>query len=369
MRARKCLNSLAYNSGNQKQQTLALLSLNNARTSDARNTLAFALFALAIVTVNAVVLSRYPAWQGQAAPEWPVAIDLLVVIPLLYLALFFRRGWAAVWRAAALVGLGVLIGSFIIPQESKQLWLLLEPLRYVVLGGVLLAQVGVALFVLRQIMAARHTQNLELALDHAITKHVGQEGIGSLIRLEARVWLYGLLRRPVRQPFPGQRHFHVGKQGMNASNQQGFLILIGAEIPIAHFLIALFDPMIAAVVSALSVYGFMFMLAEYRATLHRPISVDTDAMHIRYGVVTDLQLPWHAVVSAEPFKGEVRRAKGQMRLIGMGEANVVLELAPGKRLRSLLGERETQWIYLGVDDVGGFLSEVRSRVGLKAVSG
>ncbi|MGQ0798759.1 MAG: hypothetical protein ACT4NL_01420 [Pseudomarimonas sp.] len=339
-----------------------MFSLHNARPSDARITLVFALLTLAIVAVNAVVLSRYSAWAGQAAPEWPVAIDLLVVVPLLYLALFFRRGWAALWRAAALVGLGVLIGSFIIPQESKRLWLLLEPLRYVVLGGVLLAQVGVALFVLRQIFAARHAQNLELALDHAIAKHVAQEGIGSLIRLEARVWLYGLLRRPVRQPFPGERHFHVSKQGMNASNQQGFLILIGAEIPIAHFLIALFDPLIAAVVSALSVYGFMFMLAEYRATLHRPISVDVDGMHIRYGVVTDLQLPWNAVVSAAPFKGSLRRTKGQLRLIGMGEANVMLELAPGTRLGSLLGTRETQRIYLGVDDAAGFLAEVRSRM-------
>lgn len=141
----------------------------DTRPADARRARAFGLLACAIVSVNVLLVSRYPAWQGgQAALEWPIAIDLLLVVPLLYLGLNFRRGSAAVWRAAAIAGVGVLLGSFIIPQESKQLWLVLEPLRYVVIGAVLLIQLSVMAGVVAHVVAARHAENAEVALDRAI---------------------------------------------------------------------------------------------------------------------------------------------------------------------------------------------------------
>jgi len=345
--------------------TPPMTALAAAHPITTRRRWAFAVLALAILLANMVIVAMFPAWQGEPAPEWPVAVDLLLVIPLLYLLLFARLGWAAVWRALAMAGLGVVAGSFIIPPESKQLWLVLEPLRYVVVAGVVIAQLGVIVWVVSQILAVRHAENLEVALNRALDARLGRDGIARLIRLEARVWLYALLRTVARQPFPGQRHFHVGAQGMNASNQQGFLILIGAEIPIAHVLVALFDPLIAAVVTALSIYGFLFMLAEYRATLLRPISVNDDGLQVRYGVVFDSHIDWASITAANPCQGPVRRARGQLRLIGMGEANVVLELADGTRVNSVIGDREMRRIVLGVDDPAGFLAEVRARLDRK----
>jgi hypothetical protein len=323
----------------------------------------FGLLAAAIVAVNVLLVSRYPQWQGQAAPEWPIAVDLLLNVPLLYLGLNFRHGSGLIWRVAAIAGIGVLLGSFIIPQESKQLWLVLELLRYVMIGAVLLVQLGVVASVVAQIVATRHAQNAEVALDGAIAARLSGRAFANLIRLEARVWLFALLRRPIRHPYPGQRHFFVGAQGMNASNQLGFLILVGAEIPVVHFLVSLFDPLVAVIVSALSIYGLLFMLAEYRATVHRPISVGSDGLQVRYGLATDFHLPWKSIAQAEGFKGPVRRARGELRLIGMGEANVVLHLSPGTRLAGLFGERDTQRIYLGIDDPTALLAEVQSRIG------
>ena len=51
-----------------------------------------------------------------------------------------------------------------------------------------------------------------------------------------------------------------------------------------------------------------------------------------------------------------------LRLIGMGEANVVLELVPGTRITQWFGTRETERIYLGVDDPAGFIAELQSRL-------
>ena len=99
-----------------------------------------------------------------------------------------------------------------------------------------------------------------MALDGAIGDLFGNTVFARVLRLESRVWLYQLFKRPIRNAFSGLRHFHVGKQRLNASSQLGFLIVVGAEIPIARLFLYLFDPTVAAIVTAVSVYGFLAVL-------------------------------------------------------------------------------------------------------------
>lgn len=340
---------------------MTAIGIPSDRTPPARSGIRFLAFAAAVVAVNALLVGNYSLLAAGPAPEWPVMIDLLLFVPLVYLALNWRQGKPAVFRALALAGLGVLAGSLILPVESKNAWLIAEDLRYVALALVLLFQLGLIVLLISQVARERHSQNLELSLDQAIGDRFGNTVFAGLLRLESRVWLYALFRRPIRHAFPGLRQFHVGKQGMNASNQAGFLMIIGAEIPIAHFLVYLFNPVVAAVVTALSVYGFLFMLAEYRATLHRPLSVTERGLHVRYGVASDFLVDWRSIATAEPTLGPVRRARGRMRLIGMGEANVVIGLAPGTRVSGLAGSRVVEQIFLGVDDPSGFIAEIQVR--------
>ncbi|MFC0676715.1 hypothetical protein ACFFGH_02455 [Lysobacter korlensis] len=330
-------------------------------TPRARGRIGFIAFAAAVVAANAFLVRNYAHFSAGPAPEWPVMIDLLLFVPLVFLALNWRQGKAAVVRTLALVSLGALAGSLILPAESKHAWLIVEDLRYVALGVVVVFQLGLITLVLTRVAREHHSQNLELSLDRAIDERFGNSAFARLLRLESRVWLYGLLRRPIRHAFPGIRHFHVGKQGMNASNQMGFLILIGAEIPIAHFFIYLFNPTVAAVATGLSVYGLLFMLAEYRATLYRPLSVTERGLHVRYGVASDFLIEWPTIATAAPTRDTVRRAKGRMRLIGMGEANVLIKLAPGTRVSGLAGCRVVEQIYLGVDDPVGLIAEIDAR--------
>ena len=331
-------------------------------SSDARRRRGFLLLAAAVIAANAVLVHGYPRLGAGPAPEWPVMFDLLLFLPLACLALHWRQGWrAAALKAAAVAGLGVLAGSLILPAGSKQLWRTVEDLRFVILALVLLVQAGVLVMLLREVFRARHGHNLELAMAQAIAQRFGDSAFAQVLQLEGRIWLYALARRPVRHAFPGTRHFSVDRQGMNASNQFAFLVLVGVELPIAHLLIALFDPMLAAVVTALSAYGFLFLLAEYRATRLRPVSVTDRGLQLRHGVAADLLLEWRAIASATPTRGPVRRARRERRLVGMGEANVVIELKPGTEVPGVFGPRTLERIQLGVDDADGLLAEIRAR--------
>lgn len=340
---------------------MTAVSIPSDRTPPVRSRIQFLAFAAAVVAVNALLVGNYTLVAAGPAPEWPVMIDLLLFVPLVYLALNWRQGKDAVFRALGLASLGALAGSLILPVDSKNAWLIVEDLRYVALAIIVLFQLGLVSLLLTQVARERHSQNLELSLHRAIGNRFGNTVFARLLRLESRVWLYGLFRRPIRHAFPGLRQFHVGKQGMNASNQAGFLMLFGAEIPIAHFIVYLFDPVVAAVVTALSVYGVLFMLAEYRATLHRPLSVTERGLQVRYGVASDFLLDWPSIATAAPARGPVRRARGRLRLIGMGEANVVIGLAPGTRVSGLAGSRVIEQVFLGVDDPAGLIAEIHAR--------
>lgn len=309
-------------------------------------------WALAAVVFagNALLAGPIARIEGYAVAEWPVAFDLLLLVPFGFLWVYRKGGRAAWVGAAALFGTGVVFGRLILPVESQHFWPVLVELRYGALAAVFAAQLVLIAIMLREVLRARATQNLETAVDAALAKRFGRQPIANLFRLEARMWLYALMRRPVTHPFPGHVHFHCHLQHGNASNQQAFLILALFEIPIAHILIHLFaGPTSAIVVTALSIYGLVFLLAEYRATVHRPVSIVREAMHLRYGVLNDVRIPLNRIIGIEPWQGPVRRAKGRLRCVGMGAANVRVALRKGTVLARLVGERVIEEIFIGID--------------------
>lgn len=318
----------------------------------------FALIGLGVVGV-AFLAVRHHQRLGVPVPEWPLAVDLFVTVPLAYLLLLRPAPQQALLGLAALFAFGVLIGSLLLPPEGKRLWLWLEPLRWVALAGLVAWQVWVLAQIGRGLATAPRGENLEQRLHAGFEGRFGAGAVTELLKLEGRMWLYALCRDTSRLGFPEPGAFNVHRQGENASNQLGFLVLMAVELPVAHVLLHLFSPVLALVVSAATLYGLLFLYAEYRATRLRPITVSGAAIHLRYGLLVDALLPMHAIVEVLPVTAQPRRARRRLRLTGMGRANVLLRLAAGTRLKTPFGERETTELYLGVDEPGRFMQAVR----------
>lgn len=319
-----------------------------------------ALFGLLVSGVLGATLLAVRLHESQrlAVPEWPLAVDLFLVVPLAYLVVFRPRPKQALLGLATIAGLGVLFGSFVLPDESKQLWRLLEPLRWVLVAGLVgwqllaLAQIGLDL------RSAPAGQNLETRLHEVLERRFGAGTMTGLLELEARIWLYAFCRDTTRLHFASAQAFSAHRQGGNASNQAGFLLLLAIELPIAHVLLHLFSPTLALAVTAATLYGGLFLFAEYRATRLRPVTLDDGVVHLRYGIVTDARLAASAILEAQAVDMRPWRAKGRMRLMGMGRANVRLTLAPGTRLKTAFGEKEIAELYIGLDEPGRFIAAV-----------
>lgn len=291
--------------------------------------------------------------RSAPVPEWPVAVDLFLVVPALYLILYRPPLRQAIIGLLALVSIGILVGSFVIPQDDKQTWVALERVRWVYLGALLAAQVALIAAVLRDIRMHRSAPNIETAVHDAIAKRFPEPTAHGLLQADARVWLYALVRRRDRFALP-EPAFYGWKHDSNASNQQAFLILIAAEIPLAHAVIHLFSPVAAWVVTAATLYGLVFLYAEYRATLLRATTLESTFVHVRHGVLGDLRIPYASIWAVERVDYRPRRQQGVLRFVGTGTANLKLCLHDATRLQTLFGLRETQAVYLGLDTPAAF---------------
>lgn len=326
-------------------------------------TLAFVVFAVLMTAAYTTAMKGPWPVPGGPLPSWAMAIDLLLVLPLAWL-LLKPRDWRRRWPSAlGVAGAGFLLGRWLAPQDDA-LWAVLGDVRWLLLGVVLLAELWLLSGLLRHVWRARQDGNAEAVAARGV-KQVFGDGISArLMQLESRLWVYALMRPPPATSFAGQQHFGVHRQHGNASHQQGFVILMAAELPIAHLFVHLaFGTTVAWVVTAISAYGWLYLWADYRATRWRPLSLDADTLHLRYGLLIDAALPRVAVLGAEPVaarsqQGRRARAPGCLVLQGMGRANVRLRLQPGTRVRLPWGEREALELLIGVDEPEHFIQAI-----------
>lgn len=298
-------------------------------------------------------------------PEWPLLLDLLVTFPVAYL-LIFRPGWKD-WlkKSAGMLMLGLAFGSFAIADADKFAWREIDRLRLLMPAFFALAELALAAWLLMGVRRAMQADaNTDKVLARAIRQRFGTGVTGRLMEFEARVWFYGLFMRKA-PAYEGEQHFHTARAGGNASNQLAWIWLMVFDIPIAHLLLHfLWSPTAAWVATALTAWGLLYLLADYRATLARPVSLGAAALHVRCGALaSDAVVPYAAIAAVVRVPHPERRLPGTRYFRHQGVMNVEITLRPGSALPTLLGsDKAASHIVLGVDEPAKFIEALGARL-------
>lgn len=309
-----------------------------------------------------LILYRTPG-NPLGHPEWPLLLDLLVTFPVAYL-LICRPGWKQ-WlkKCAGMLAFGLAFGSFAIPDTSKHLWHEIERIRPLAALAIPAEACLAVLLVLSVRRLLRANGNCDQVLGDAIRRRFGSGISGRLMEFEARIWFYGLFMRktPV---FEGEQHFYTSRAGGNASNQLAWIWLMVFDIPIAHLLLHfLWSPTAAWIATALTAWGLLYLLADYRATLVRPVSLAADALLVRCGAMAaDVAIPYSMIARVERVQHPARRLPGKRYFRHQGEMNVELTLNADAKLPTLLGgDKTASHAVLGVDDPEKFVEALKAR--------
>lgn len=314
-----------------------------------------ALYAIDLACVFAVPAAGLEYARGFAAP-----FDLMVLVPALFYVLVVRRG-----GLSPLLVLPVIwIGGFV----SLRLAVPGQPSLLVPLGLAAVAvEASIAVHELRRLVRAYRTAKTasHQPLDWfsgAFAALVRNERAARLVGLECTMWYYAAASWRHRPNVPeGYRAFSCHKQSGYVAVIGVMLSVMAVETVAVHMLVAKFNLTAACVLTALSVYTMLWMVADARAVVLNPLLVGEDELVARWGLATCERIPLALVahVSAkEPAMGK----REVLNLAAMGAQPCWIELAQPVEVRGTLDTaRSVRAIKASPDEVEAFKNALLPR--------
>lgn len=333
--------------------SLFLRTLTDRRTSVA----IFILFA-ALVALTAFVSAVWiPSAPQPALLAAAVAIDLLITVPVAFYFLVARRYSLSLLAFAPVIGAGWLIAYLVLPEGHRSPLLVAE-------AGVLVFEIAIVAWIARKVWKAAKSPGDELEdplsrLRRFAGETVGIRRLGSVAGTELAVLFYSLFSWRSRPIVPeGAAAFTYHKKSGQVAITLVLLFLIAAETVVAHYVISLWSASLAWVITALSVYGGLWILGDLRASVLRPVLIAGDSILIKAGLRYDAEIPIDLVKGIERVKPE----EGPLVSTALfGEATLWIVLNETLQTEGVLGFRaEFRAIGFSPDDPAAFEDALES---------
>jgi hypothetical protein len=252
------------------------------------------LFAGVVVGVYATALalvSQLPHLGHARAVSLGLTVDMVVVVPLMFYILVVRpRGLPLVSLAPVLI-LAALAASRILPADHQQ------PLR-VLEAVVVPIELGLIGWIAwRAASALRKAQREEAGdpleqLRRAALELIRNDRAAAVLASEVAVFYYAFAswRARPHAPAGSSAHTHHIRSG-HAGIVLALLLVLAAEGLAVHVLLLKWSAVIAWMFTIGSAYGALWLIADYRATVLRPILVSDESILVRAGLRCTLHVP------------------------------------------------------------------------------
>lgn len=270
-------------------------------------------FGVAAVCVYAVALGvagRLPTLGQANAVALGATVDMVVVIPLAFYYLFVRSRALPALTLAPVFVLSVLAASLVLPAGHRQSLRFAEVLAVPIELGLL---GWIAWRSARAMRVARRDGASDLLerLQRAAFELTRNDWAAAVLALELGVFYYAFASWRARPHAPaGTRVFSLHERSGHAGVVLAFLLLMAAEGFAVHVLLLKWSSLVAWIFTLSTVYAALWLLADYRATVLRPIVVDDECVLIRAGFRCTLRVPRAAIVKV----GRDRPAFGKLNL-------------------------------------------------------
>jgi hypothetical protein len=249
----------------------------------------FSLLATLLVSIEHAVVGRADFGQQPALPA-AVAADLLLVLPALFYVCVVRQYKLPMGTLAAAFGGGLALSYWLLPAENIPFTEWTGPL-------------GIGLEVLVVSYAALRLRHLargyRLARGHSVDfiDNLYAAAQPVLGRLTGGLVTELILLRYALLSWRARPEVRPDEQAFTCYQQSGLTALLAVagllglvEAAAAHLVVALWYPRAAWVLTALSLYTLLLLLAQGQAVRLRPVTVSTQLLMIRAG------LGWRAAI-------------------------------------------------------------------------
>jgi hypothetical protein len=324
-------------------------------------------FALLAYFTSWWMLRHAAPWLGQngTVPQWPTFFDLLLTVPAMTWWLHRRDRKLAWRRALKLAGVGLFVAVLIVPGESNPALQLLNGLRKFIEAAFVIVELWAMVGIVGFLRSLKADENLDDAMRTRVRPTCGDNFAAGALAFELRMWLHVFASRKRVWNYVGDEHFSYHRKDGNASNQQGFLLILLIDLVPMHLLLSLFaNSVVAWTISLLTLYSAAMFYAHYLASWRCPISLDEKYLYLRYGMqVDEVAIPFSAIASVERSQGRICRAKEWVRLNDAGNPNVCVRFKQDISIPGYYGFRSlVRSVYIGLDQAPKFIVELDRRI-------
>lgn len=318
-------------------------------------------FAVPLLTVYAAaffIVEVLPRVSAPGAVAAGMTVDLVILVPALYYLVLIRgRGWPAITLAPVfLLSFGA--ASLIVPAEHRSLLVAIGYALPVVELG-LVGSVGYKTW--HVVRASREASSAGGDFYDRVRETLREAfdvpAIAGALAYEVSLFHYALVARPAEPPEHGFAYHHRSGYGAVLA---AVLMAAALELAAGHFLLKSWSETAALIHAALSLYGVVWLVGDYRAMRRRPHELRAAGLRVRYGLRWDLRASWDQVSvvrrTRQPAPGD-----DYLNAVPVGSPRYVVELRTPVEATGPYGvTRSVQRIGLVVDEPEAFENRLRS---------
>ncbi|HET6231658.1 MAG TPA: hypothetical protein VFE05_16410, partial [Longimicrobiaceae bacterium] len=279
-------------------------------------------YAAEVLTVRLA----FPRTSSPGLLALAVVFDLAVVVPAVYWHLFLR-GRQPVAKVAPVLLLSLVGAAAVLPGGIRMLAPLLP-------YAAALAELLVVGLVARKLAASlrRSTQMPGDAADRirrAAVEALPFRAVAEAIAFEVSLIYYALFSWRARPVVP------QGAEAFTSHRRSGYTALVAALVMVSvvegiavHLLVEARSATAAWTITAVGLYGVLWVLGDLQALRLRPTLLERDRLHVRVGLRWAVRADWHDIAELRDVGGETlpEKAPGYLRATVLGKPRLVLEL-------------------------------------------
>jgi hypothetical protein len=244
------------------------------------------------VYATALTLTDHlPHLEGSGAIAIGLTMDMVVVVPLAFYLLIVRRYGLSVLTLAPVLILSVIAGSSILPASHQQTLHALE-------GLVALMEISLVSWIAWRAARALRSARRDGMADpleqfrRAAFELLQNDRRAGIFATEIGVFYYSLGAWRARPHAPaGTSAFSHHRRSGQAAIVFALLLLMLVEGIAVHFLLLIWSSVAAWLFTAGTLYGALWLIADYRATVLRPILIDDETVLLRAGLRWTVRVP------------------------------------------------------------------------------
>ncbi len=293
-----------------------------------------------------------------------ITYDLILTTPLLFFFLSKRK--VSKLAIGLFISAGIIAAYFVIPDSEK---LHFNLIRFLLLPLIELSILGsIIYFTYKTINEFRTNSNENtdylISFQESGTKAFNNQLFGKLFGAELAMIHYAFFNwksTPI-----ANNEFSYHNENGTVSLIAGFMMVLVFETIGAHFLVAKWNPLIAWILTVISIYTFVMLFAHIKAIKKRPHRLNTDSIDLKLGLFGTTKIPFDQLEKIEftnKISDELKGKSCQFTPLGSMESfNTVLHLKNKVDCEFMYGfKRKYKTILINLDNKVSFKEQLVNR--------